>query len=276
MTESSTLSRVGCRDMSKGLLEEAAPPITVIILSWNWPIFLWACLDSLFRYTRRSAEFVLIDNDSDDPLVHQVISGFERRGMFTSVERCTSNSPDNLTKAFERYRHSSSEYIGYVDSDVQVFDTEPCWLAQMTELMDADPNLGLLGSYIDTRDFVDPALARRLAPELDAYVLSSLIKAESPERHLSPTPPEVLCIEPFNPPGRLTVIRKTVLDLAKYGDDLEIYNRLKEAGIGAAIATRVRHRHLSLLNLFDYPHYDMIARDAYYAAGNAGAKAEKI
>ena len=210
-----------------------------------------------------------MDNKSDDPLVPQVISGFERRGMFAAVERCTVNSPDNITDVIKRYSNTTSEYLDYIESDVVVFDTVPCWLTQMIELMDADPNLGLLGSYIDTRDFIDPAFARQIEPERDPSTLNGLIKAESPERHLPATPPAALSIDPFNPPGRLQMIRKSVLELATSGTDWEIYKRLKAAGISAAIATQVRHRHLSLLNFFDYPNYDIVARDAYCAAADA-------
>jgi hypothetical protein len=238
----------------------APEPITVIILSWNRPLYLWACLDSLYRYTEHPARFILVDNHSVDPGVRKVVAGFERRGMFAAVEWHTENSPDRVTDAIDRHQQSSSDYLVYIESDVAVFDTEPCWLTRMRMLMDADSNLGLLGSYIDTRDFIDPALARRIEPDLDPFVFDGLIKAASPERRLSQIPPATPVIDPFNPPGRLAMVRKEIIHVIRTGTDGAIYQKLKAAGIGAGIATQVQHRHLSLLNFFDYPGYDIAAR----------------
>lgn len=66
-------------------MTEAIEPITVLIQSRNRPLYLWACLDSLFTYTQRPARFILVDNASDDPAVLEVVRGFERRGMFAAV-----------------------------------------------------------------------------------------------------------------------------------------------------------------------------------------------
>ena len=59
----------------------AQAPIAVIILSWNRPLYLWAALDSLYRHTRQPARFILVDNNSDDPGVRDVVTGFTRRGI---------------------------------------------------------------------------------------------------------------------------------------------------------------------------------------------------
>jgi hypothetical protein len=238
----------------RGLVME---PVTVLIFSWNRPIFLWACLDSLYRYTRRPARFILIDNASDDPGVAAVIAGFARRGMFYCSERAEANLSRTAYLAMHRYRHLYGEYFVYIESDAVVFNTYPCWLSRLCALMDEHPRLMVLGSYIDPADFVDPVVARKVAPELDDARLAFLIKAHSPERRLSPVPPVAPLIDPFNPPGRLLMMRTRLLDLPGIdgGDDAEIYQKVKEAGFEAAIATGVRHRHLSLLNFFDYPDY---------------------
>jgi hypothetical protein len=231
-------------------------PVTVLILSWNRPIYLWTCLDSLFRYTRAAARFVLIDNHSDDPQVENVIRAFSRRGMFDKVERTGSPSWDAVHDLINRYGMASGEYFAFVESDAAVFDTEPCWLSRFCAIMDARPNLGMLGSYIDGRDFVDPELARRLEPEMQAERLAFLIKKDSPERQLPWPPPQEEVIEPFNPPGRLLMLRRKVLErFPEPWEDWSLYLNMKDAGFEAGIATTVTHRHLSLLNFFDYPNY---------------------
>jgi hypothetical protein len=231
-------------------------PITVLILSWNRPIYLWACLDSLFRYTRRPARFILIDNHSNESGVDEVINAFSKRCMFDKIERTVSTSWDAVHDLIYKYGTASGEYFAFIESDAVIFDTEPCWLSRFCALMDAHPNLGMLGSYIDGRDFIDPPTARRLAPQMSAERLAFLIKADSPERQLPLTPPKEEIIEPFNPPGRLLMLRGQVLErFPDPWEDWSLYLKLKEVGIEAGIATTVRHRHLSLLNFFDYPEY---------------------
>jgi hypothetical protein len=231
-------------------------PITVLILSWNRPIYLWVCLDSLFRYTRRPARFILIDNHSSDPQVDEVIGAFNKRGMFHQIVRTESNSWEAVHRLINEYGISSGEYFAFVESDAVVFDTDPCWLSRLCAVMDAQPNLGMLGSYVDGRDFIDADTARRLAPDMPPDRLAFLIKENSLERQLPLTPPTEAVIEPFNPPGRLLMLRRWVLEhVSEPWEDWSLYLKLKELGIEAGIATTVLHRHLSLLNLFDYPDY---------------------
>jgi hypothetical protein len=242
----------------------------VIILSRNRPFYLWACLDSLYRYTCHPARFVLVDNQSDDPGVAEVIAGFERRGMFHAVERHETNSSKRVADAIVRYREPGARYLALVESDVAVFDTEPCWLSRMIALMDSDPKLGMLGSYVDTRDFVDGARAREIAPGVEASRLDRLIKANSSERSLPPEPPREPVIDPFNPPGRLAVVRTELIDLVPFGVDSLVHRMVRISGFRSGIATGVRHRHLSLLNIFDYPDYDVDAREAFIAPNRTG------
>jgi len=239
-------------------------PVTVIVFSRNRPIYLWVCLDSLYRYTRRPARFVLVDNHSDEAGVREVVEGFQRRGMFDAIEWGDSNSPTRAAEAVAKYGTPSGEYFVFVESDVQIFDTEPCWLSRLCTLMDADPRLGMLGSYVDHRDFTDLEAARAIAPHLDPKDRDGLIKAHSPERELPVVPPTEPVIDPFNPPGRLMLLRSAMLQRVSFATDSLLYQRAKDAGFSCGIATQVRHRHLSLLNVFDYPQYDVKGRNAFF------------
>jgi GT2 family glycosyltransferase len=257
-------------------MAERTEPVTVIILSRNRPLYLWVCLDSLYRYTRHPASFVLVDNQSGDPEVRRVVAGFERRGMLDEVQWHKTNSPKRVAEAIAQYRTSPGKYLVVIESDVVVYPTSPCWLARMCELMDANPNIGILGSYIDGRDFIDPAKARQLAPDLDQYTLDGLIKAHSPERALPDDPPREAIIEPFNPPGRFAMIRKDIIDAIPFATDGGVYQSAKSANIGAFIATQVRHRHLSLLNFYDYPDYDVRARDEFHRGNDVGVQISAV
>lgn len=245
-------------------VEDVEDPVWVFILSWERPHYLWACLDSLYRNTRHPHRFVIADNASADPRVRSVIEGFERRGMFEAVHLCEDNDPNRLSWLLDRYRGELGDYYVYVESDVVVGAHTPCWLERFVRLMDADPSLGTLGSLIDGSDFVEPEVARALHPDLDDAAIDELCKAHSPERSLAASYAEPI-IDPFNPPGRLTIMRTATLAVPMARDSVW-YRNLRAAGWTAGIATSVVHRHLSLLNVFDHDDYDVRARAAFHGA----------
>ena len=251
-------------------------PIPVFILSLNRPIYLWASLDSLYKYTRFPSRFILGDNGSDDPLVPGVIEGFQRRGMFHRVFMRPVN--DNYLVEFlfrENLDLLTGKYVAYIESDVMVFQQTPCWLTRFVDHMERDEKLAMLGSLVDTSDFVDYDQGQKVAPGNSEEQVRFLVKAESPERDLAALRDdarELLYIPadfPHNPPGRLLIFR---VDALRFLSSLNLRpltdkiasDALLRAGYKTAIATTVMHRHLSLANLFDYPDYDRKLRDQFF------------
>ncbi len=241
-------------------------PVTVLISSRNRPIYLWACLDALYRYTPFPHKFVLVDMASDDPLVEGVLQGFERREMFSQVIRAPRNDAGIIFSYIQQNLESWAPYFAYIEADVVVEDATPCWLEQMATLMDQRPKLAMLGSAIDRRDFIDTGFARRLrTPEMGKR-WRTLLKANSVERKQDVADANGAPVyRPHGPPGRLLMLRTATVRQVGLAADAEFDRRLIEAGYETGIATGVRHRHLSLLHLYDYPDYDTLARDAYMA-----------
>ncbi|WP_270732158.1 glycosyltransferase family 2 protein [Shimia sp. Alg240-R146] len=239
-------------------------PITVIIQCRNRPLYLWACLDSLYRHTHHPARFILTDNASDDPMVREVVRGFERRSMFHKVEWHSENDPTRLLQAVRTYSDGLGDKIVVFDSDVVVFDSDPCWLTRMSTLMDENPKLGLLGSYVDKRDFIPYDDIAPLLHDKTRAEANALTKATSPERDLPAIQPDEPLIDPFNPAGRLVMARKSILHKLVFSRDGQVYRHARKAGVQCAIATTVLHRHLSLLNAYDYSDYSMEARNAHF------------
>ena len=178
-------------------------PITVIISSFNRPLHLWASLDSLYRCTRYPHHFVLLDMASDDQLVRRVIAAFERRGLFSQVIRSPRNHPREFWKTVWSLMGDGGEFLGHVDGDVVVEDSEPCWLGAFVALMEQNPKLAMVGPAIDKRDFVSWEKARAVAPDLDDERLAQLIKLNSPERDQDVSQGGARgLVHPHNPPGR--------------------------------------------------------------------------
>jgi hypothetical protein len=240
------------------------PPL-VFILSWERPLYLWACLDSLRRNTRAPCRFVLVDNASADPAVRQVIAAFDARGMFHRVHLRGTNSPAALAEAIAAHRDELGGHFAYIESDVVVLPSHPCWLGRFQALTDEDPAFAMLGSLVDKSDFVDPAWAAQRFPQLTAEQLDFLIKGKSPERRLADSYREAV-IDPFNPPGRLLFLKTEFIVKVGVLRDRHMYETAKQLGYRAGIATGVRHRHLSFQNLFDYPETDVGARNAFFDA----------
>ena len=234
----------------------------VFVLSWNRPIYLWVCLDSLYRHTRAPHRIILADNNSSDPMVDQVIRGFERRSMFTAVHRCSDNNPRRFERLIEQYWDDIGDYLVFVEGDIEVLPSEPCWLTKFVSYMDADQRLGCVGSRVYQADFVDETEARALMPDLDQRSLDFLIKANAPMRRYKHTSQPL--IAPHNPPLRLLMMRKQVYKQVGFGRDIAIHKRTLELGYKSMISTEVVHRHLSLLNIYDYSDYSHTEREAFF------------
>jgi GT2 family glycosyltransferase len=239
-------------------------PVTVLISSRNRPIYLWACLDALQRYTRYPHRFVLLDLDSDDPLVTDVIRGFERRQMFAEVVMAKRNHSSVIGELLQQNPSRWDPWLAYIEADVVVEDTSPCWLERLVSIMEQRPRLAMLGSAIDQRDFVDPESVEHLRRGEDDTHWRKLLKADSPERRqdvAAANGEEIF--QPHGPAGRLLLVRSEALREVGLAPDAELNATLGRAGYEAAVATTVKHRHLSLLHVYDYPDYDIALRDQY-------------
>jgi hypothetical protein len=234
--------------------------IYVFLVSWNRPQYLWCCLDSFYRHTRRPSKFVIADNGSTDPGVRDVIQAFVRRDLFHAVHLYEDNDPNRFYLLLDQYRQQLGEYFVWAETDVVVSGGD-CWLAQFESLMNSRPKCAMLGSLIEPGDFVSIETAKRLFPDLDEAAVRHIAKADSPERLLDADYDEPV-IDPFNPPGRLQICRTEPMSNLR-GSDSELYEAVKKRGYTAGIATQVRHRHLSLLHAFDYVDYDVLARDRF-------------
>lgn len=238
--------------------------VPVIISSRNRAFYLWACLDALHRNTSAPRTFHLVDMCSDDPSVGKVLLGFERRELFSEVYRAPKNEARFLADFIASRLEKFGEYFAYIESDVIVPDLDPCWLAQMADLMDQNPKLVMLGSAIDKRDFVGLDTFDRLHDKENPEKFYALIKADSPERHQDLVGAGgAKLFRPHNPPGRLLLLRTAAVKEIGLRADTELDQKFIAAGYETAIATGVIHRHLSLTQIFDYPDYDLNSRNAH-------------
>ncbi len=258
----------------RGFRAAATEPLTVFIVSWGRPLYLWSCLDALYRLTRSPVRFVLLDNAHPDPMVGEVIAGFERRGLFAEVVRFETNSFANITEAYAERLADVGPLHVYMESDCVIQTGAPCWLAEMRRIMEANPTIGILGSLINPTDFVSREAAVQITGG-DETRAEFLAKLHSPERaflddstwaamrddYVVTAPPCPIT----NPPGRLMMLRTDVMRRLGFHVDGQLAGMIRNLGLEPAVTPRVRHRHLSLLNVFDYLDYDQRGRDQFFA-----------
>lgn len=186
--------------------------------------------------------------------------------MFHAVHLLETNEPGNLAAVLEAYLPRVGSHFAYVESDISIeAPVDGCWLGTLLALAGEDPKRAMLGSYCDPRDFADIEATRALFPDMDEEAYLLLVKASSPERTLSVVPPDEPLISPFNPPGRILLLRTEAIAPIGMRSDAELHRTLVEQGWTTGISTAVRHRHLSLLHVFDEPAYDMAGRTAFFA-----------
>tara|TARA_Y100000766_G_scaffold285361_1_gene308199 strand:+ start:5692 stop:6477 length:786 start_codon:yes stop_codon:yes gene_type:complete len=253
--------------------EKIKKPITIFISSWGRPVYLWSCLDALYRTIRSPVRIVLLDNAHPDPLMHQVIAGFERRGLFAEVVRFQTNRFKNIIEAYQERLAEVGPWHVYMESDVVVSCSHGCWLAEMHRIVQANPAIGMLGSLIDTTDFIDAEEALQLTADTTESA-DFLAKLNSPERAFAGAsqwadesrdsfPTEPPC--PIgNPPGRLMMLRTEVIREHGFQLDSPLADCFRRHGFRPAVTARVRHRHLSLLNIFDHTDYSQTNRDQFF------------
>jgi hypothetical protein len=236
--------------------------IWIFLRSWNRPFYLWTCLDSIYKNTKANVKIVLIDNASTDPLVKTVIKGFERRGMFHAVHYMKRNHRSNQQLIFSKYKEKIGKYLFLLDADITIEKTEHCWIEIMIDIAERLPELGLLGSYLDISDFVDFEIAKVLEPDITSSQIGDLIKINSNERRTPSKHAEV--INPFNPAGRLLLTRTSIINQTGLPiGGANLCKAVRTQGYQQGITTRVVHRHLSLLNIYDYPEYDFQQLNKY-------------
>lgn len=116
------------------------PLISVIIAVYNGESHIRDCLESLLIQTFREFEIIVVDDGSTDRTVEIVRSFADERILLLQLER-------NRGVSFARNRaaeRARGRYLSVLDSDDVA---TPERLSRQAEFMEANPNLGLSGTY---------------------------------------------------------------------------------------------------------------------------------
>lgn len=112
--------------------------LSILIVNWNTRDLLLACLASIERYPPLcSYEVIVVDNDSSDDSVEQVLKNFPKVRMIASAENLGFARANNLA-----LKSAQGELILLLNPDTEVHADA---LNQAVRRLEADPTIGILG-----------------------------------------------------------------------------------------------------------------------------------
>lgn len=240
-------------------------PYKIVMTVHGRPIYTYMTLDALARTTHSPYRLTIVHHRTGPTLNDEIIQSFINRGVIHNVVEQTAKEFDwsafaqTMCDSVER----EDEFVFRLDDDVVIEPSETCWIGSMVAAMRADPKLAMVGSAIDKRDFIDPgALAVDLGRALTAEE-RQMIKSDSPERKQKFAPNQGL-FTGHNVAGRFLGLRIAALAGGVPILDSLLDKALKERGWKTGTLAAIRHRHLSLVNYYDYRGHHKLRNEHFH------------
>jgi len=184
----------------------SSPAVSVVMTSWNDTRFIREAVDGVLAQTMQDFEFIIVDNGSDHASQVAALAALDPRiRTFRLDHNLGPAEAGNRGIAVAR-----APLIARMDNDDRA---EPTWLAETTEALDADPQLGLVGTWVTLMSEHGDPLGIDRTPESDFAIRFTLL-SHNPFYHSS------------------TVFRKALVDQiggSETGQDLTHDHRLWRA-----------------------------------------------
>jgi GT2 family glycosyltransferase len=116
------------------------PLVYVIVLNYNGVDWLKACLTSLLATAYDNFEILLVDNDSTDESVSFVRTAFPQINLVQNNRNLGFSEGNNI--GIEHALSAGADYVVLLNPDTKV---PPNWLAQLIEIGESEPAIGILG-----------------------------------------------------------------------------------------------------------------------------------
>ena len=116
--------------------------VSVIIVNWNTPAYLKACLESLYRepVPKVSYDVWVVDNASTDNSVEMVKRDFPQVNLIENTENSGFSKANNMA-----IRKSTGRYVFLLNSDAEVHEGA---LDSLIAYADANPQSGVMGPKV--------------------------------------------------------------------------------------------------------------------------------
>lgn len=123
----------------------AAPVVSVVIVSWNARDYLAQCLESLAAgVCNYPMEIIVVDNNSHDGSADVVAQKFPQVRLLRQMENLGFAKANNIG-----IRQSTGKYVALINSDVKVL--KDC-LTRLVDFAEQHPEVGMLGPRVIGKD----------------------------------------------------------------------------------------------------------------------------
>lgn len=144
------------------------PEITVLMSVYNGERFLMEAIESILNQTYRDFEFLIINDGSTDSSREIILSYNDPR-----IRLIDNEQNMGLTRSLNKgLRLARGNYIARMDADDI---SMPERLERQLGFMERNPDIGLLGSWIEAIDIYGNILYKLKLPETDAYIKWTLL-----------------------------------------------------------------------------------------------------
>lgn len=220
-----------------------SPAIDVVVVAYNSGTSLRECIERL-RRAREVASVVVVDNGSEDA---SLAIAEEQAALDPRVRLLHfADNPGFATACNHGVEASSgAPWLAFVNPDCLV---EPCSLARLRRLGDANPEVGLLGAdLVDVDGLRDPAV-RRCDPDP-----RQLLRTLGSSRGVAVMPDDAHPLQEVDATsGALMMLPRDAYERVGgfdaayrlHAEDLDLCRRVREAGLRVAVANVVRVVHL--------------------------------
>jgi len=184
------------------------------------------------------------------------------------------NSRDNFGVIFKKHYSSIGDYFFFIESDVQILTDN--WMSLMIQYYESD-NFGFLGSAVDQSDYIN---ANSICDIYKKTILDKemtfLAKLDDGERDRDFSGKGIYKDEKGKntgknhiPPARLSLWKTDLfyrhIDNMNYiYSDCRFGKYVMNEGYKVGIIKELKHRHLSLMNYYDYTDYTLENRYNYF------------
>jgi hypothetical protein len=155
----------------------SSPAVSVVMTSWNDIRFIREAVDGILAQTLQDFEFIIVDNGSDHASQVAALAALDPRIRTFRLDRNVGAAEaGNRGIAVAR-----GPLIARMDNDDRA---EPTWLAEVTAALDADPQLGLVGTWATLMSEHGDPLGIDRTPESDFAIRFTLL-SHNPFYHSS-------------------------------------------------------------------------------------------
>lgn len=117
--------------------------VTIIIVTWNVEDVISDCLDSLFKYSDKEIQVIVVDNDSSDSTC-QIIKNYENVQLIQTGENLGFSKANNVA-----LEHALGDYIFYLNPDTIFLDSI---INDLVNYLESHENCGIVAPRLLNKD----------------------------------------------------------------------------------------------------------------------------